>query len=55
MARAAEVRRILITGATGFVGGWLAEDLARMMVDADCEALEQQLAGKVTRYSHEST
>jgi GDPmannose 4,6-dehydratase len=39
--------------------GWEAsvnfQDLARMMVDADCEALEHQLAGKVTRYSHEST
>jgi GDPmannose 4,6-dehydratase len=31
------------------------EELARIMVDADTAALEDQLAGKVTRYSHEGT
>jgi GDPmannose 4,6-dehydratase len=31
------------------------EDLVRIMVDADVQALEDQLAGKVTRYSHEFT
>jgi GDPmannose 4,6-dehydratase len=39
--------------------GWEAtvgfEELARIMVDADTAALEDQLAGKVTRYSHEGT
>jgi GDPmannose 4,6-dehydratase len=39
--------------------GWEAtvgfEELARIMVDADSAALEDQLAGKVTRYSHEGT
>jgi GDPmannose 4,6-dehydratase len=39
--------------------GWEAtvgfEELARIMVDADVGALEDQLAGKVTRYSHEGT
>jgi GDPmannose 4,6-dehydratase len=39
--------------------GWEAtvgfEELAKLMVDADCAALEEQLAGKVTRYSHEGT
>jgi GDPmannose 4,6-dehydratase len=39
--------------------GWEAtigfEELARIMVDADVAALEDQLAGKVTRYSHEGT
>ena len=29
------------------------EELVRIMVDADVAALEDQLAGKVTRYSHE--
>jgi GDPmannose 4,6-dehydratase len=29
------------------------EDLVRLMVDADLTALEDQLAGKVVRYSHE--
>jgi GDPmannose 4,6-dehydratase len=29
------------------------EDLVRIMVDADVSALEDQLAGKVTRFSHE--
>jgi GDPmannose 4,6-dehydratase len=29
------------------------EELVRIMVDADVNALEDQLAGKVTRYSHE--
>ena len=29
------------------------EELVRIMVDADVSALEDQLAGKVTRYSHE--
>jgi len=31
------------------------EELARIMVDADTATLEDQLAGKVTRYSHEGT
>ncbi len=31
------------------------EELVRIMVDADIAALEDQLAGKVTRYSHEGT
>jgi GDPmannose 4,6-dehydratase len=31
------------------------EELARLMVDADVATLEDQLAGKVTRYSHEGT
>jgi GDPmannose 4,6-dehydratase len=39
--------------------GWQAtvgfEELVRIMVDADMAALEDQLAGKVTRYSHEGT
>jgi GDPmannose 4,6-dehydratase len=39
--------------------GWEAnvgfEELARIMVDADVASLEDQLAGKVTRYSHEGT
>jgi GDPmannose 4,6-dehydratase len=39
--------------------GWEAtvgfEELVRIMVDADVAALEDQLAGKVTRYSHEGT
>jgi GDPmannose 4,6-dehydratase len=30
-------------------------ELVRLMVDADVTALEDQLAGKVTRYSHEGT
>ena len=29
------------------------DELVRLMVDADVTALEEQLAGKVTRYSHE--
>ena len=29
------------------------EELVKMMVDADVAALEDQLAGKVTRFSHE--
>jgi GDPmannose 4,6-dehydratase len=29
------------------------EELVRIMVDADLSALEDQLAGKVTRFSHE--
>ena len=29
------------------------DELVRMMVDADMSALEDQLAGKVVRYSHE--
>jgi GDPmannose 4,6-dehydratase len=37
--------------------GWEAEtrfnELVELMVDADVEALENQLAGRVTRYSHE--
>lgn len=39
--------------------GWeptvLFNELVRIMVDADVAALEDQLAGKVTRYSHEGT
>jgi len=39
--------------------GWAATvgfaELVRIMVDADVAALEDQLAGKVTRYSHEGT
>ena len=39
--------------------GWEPEvrfaELVRIMVDADIEALEAQLQGKVTRYSHEGT
>jgi GDPmannose 4,6-dehydratase len=31
------------------------QELVRIMVDADVAALEDQLAGKVTRYSHEGT
>jgi GDPmannose 4,6-dehydratase len=31
------------------------DELVRIMVDADTAALEDQLAGKVTRYSHEGT
>jgi GDPmannose 4,6-dehydratase len=31
------------------------EELVRIMVDADVQMLEDQLAGKVTRYSHELT
>jgi GDPmannose 4,6-dehydratase len=31
------------------------DELVRIMVDADVSALEDQLAGKVTRFSHEST
>jgi GDPmannose 4,6-dehydratase len=31
------------------------EDLVRIMVEADIEDLEAQLAGRVTRYSHEAT
>ncbi len=31
------------------------DELVRVMVDADCAELEDQLAGKVTRYSHEGT
>jgi hypothetical protein len=31
------------------------EELVEIMVDADVAALEDQLAGKVTRYSHEMT
>jgi GDPmannose 4,6-dehydratase len=31
------------------------DELVRIMVDADVTALEDQLAGKVTRYSHEGT
>jgi GDPmannose 4,6-dehydratase len=31
------------------------DELVRIMVDADVAALEDQLAGKVTRYSHEGT
>jgi GDPmannose 4,6-dehydratase len=30
------------------------DELVRIMVDADIAVLEDQLAGKVTRYSHES-
>ena len=30
------------------------DELVRIMVDADMTALEDQLAGKVTRYSHEA-
>jgi GDPmannose 4,6-dehydratase len=37
--------------------GWEAKvrfkDLVELMVDADVAALEDQMAGKVTRYSHE--
>ena len=29
------------------------EELVRIMVDADIESLEDQLAGRVTRYSHD--
>ena len=29
------------------------DELVRLMVDADMSALDEQLAGKVTRYSHE--
>ena len=29
------------------------KELVELMVDADVAALEDQLAGKVTRYSHE--
>lgn len=39
--------------------GWkptvLFEELVRIMVDADIQMLEDQLAGKLTRYSHEFT
>ncbi|MBK5118084.1 MAG: GDP-mannose 4,6-dehydratase, partial [Thermoleophilia bacterium] len=39
--------------------GWEPEvsfdELVRIMVDADIAALEAQLQGKVTRYSHEGT
>jgi GDPmannose 4,6-dehydratase len=31
------------------------EELVRIMVDADVQALEDELGGKVTRYSHEGT
>jgi GDPmannose 4,6-dehydratase len=31
------------------------DELVRIMVDADVAALEDQLAGKVTRYSHEGS
>ena len=31
------------------------EELVRLMVDADIEELDDQLAGRVTRYSHEVT
>jgi GDPmannose 4,6-dehydratase len=31
------------------------EELVDLMVDADCKALEEQLAGKVERYSHDTT
>jgi GDPmannose 4,6-dehydratase len=31
------------------------EELVRIMVDADVESLEAQLAGKVARYGHEET
>ena len=31
------------------------EELVRIMVDADIATLENQLAGRVTRYSHEGT
>jgi hypothetical protein len=31
------------------------EELVRIMVDADVAELEDQLAGKVSRYSHEGT
>jgi GDPmannose 4,6-dehydratase len=39
--------------------GWEAtvgfEELVRIMVDADMQSLEDELAGKVTRFSHEGT
>jgi GDPmannose 4,6-dehydratase len=39
--------------------GWQAtvrfDELVRIMVDADMSALEDQLSGKITRYSHEGT
>src|SRR3954453_10556870 len=39
--------------------GWVSavkfEELARMMVDADVAAVDDQLAGKVTRYSHDAS
>ena len=39
--------------------GWEArvsfDELVRIMVDADIETLENQLAGRVTRSSHEGT
>jgi hypothetical protein len=31
------------------------EELVKMMVDADVAELEGQLAGKVSRFSHEGT
>ena len=31
------------------------DELVRIMVDADIETLENQLAGRVTRSSHEGT
>ncbi len=31
------------------------DELVRIMVDADCAELEAQMAGRVTRYSHEGT
>ena len=31
------------------------DELVKIMVDADVAALEDQLAGRVTRYSHEGT
>jgi GDPmannose 4,6-dehydratase len=31
------------------------DELVALMVDADVAALEEQLAGRVTRYSHEGT
>jgi GDPmannose 4,6-dehydratase len=39
--------------------GWTAtvgfEELTRLMVDADVKAIEDELAGRVTRYSHEAS
>jgi GDPmannose 4,6-dehydratase len=31
------------------------DELVRIMVDADVRDIEEQLAGRVTRYSHEGT
>ena len=51
--RAARRRRARRASALGWEPRVGFEELVRLMVDADMAALEDQIAGKVTRFSHE--